>query len=213
VLHDHDVARLPRDVAAVVHVVAAALEHVEHRAVEVAMLLAVGARRIGLDMRLQRLDDRGRLRTDHALAELAGAAFPRHLMRGVDPLLLEQRLVEMAVGALECAHEGALLRPALPFLVLLLLGILVGLVVTDARPRLLVHACHSGASLESALTRGRSPVAKASFTLSLSDYAGARNAAASGRFIWRNVARDRVRRSAALARITRRRRTAWRCAA
>src|SRR5262249_42469175 len=59
----------------------------------------------------------------------------------------EQRLVEVAVGAFEGAHEGALLRPALPALVLLLLGELVGLVVADARPRLLVHPRHSGASL------------------------------------------------------------------
>src|SRR5262249_59664362 len=100
--------RLPRNVPAVVHVMAAALEHVEHRAVEMTVLLAVGARRIGLDMRLHRLNDRGGLRTDDALAELAGAALPGHLLRRVDALLLEQRLVEVAVGAFQRAHEGAL---------------------------------------------------------------------------------------------------------
>ena len=182
VLDDHHVAGLPGNVPAVVHVVAAALEHVEHRAVEVAVLLAVGAGRIGLDVRFHRLDDGGGLRADDALAELAGAALPRHLLRGIDALLLEQRLVEMAIGAFERPHEGALLCPALPFLVLLLLGVFVGLVVTDARPGLLVHACHSGASLESAaMGRPAPPAAPASFDgrLSLRDYGQARNAIAA----------------------------------
>src|SRR5215471_2346019 len=179
VLDDHHIASLPRDVAAVVYVVAAALEHVEHRAVEVAVLLAEGARRVGLDVRFHRLDDGGGLRADHALAELAGPALPRHLVRGIDALLFEQRLVEMAIGAFQRPHEGALLRPALPLLVLLLLGVLVGLVVSDARPRLLVHPRHSGASLESAaLERPKPPVVPACCERrqSLRDYWGARNA-------------------------------------
>ena len=164
VLDDHHVARLPGNVPAVVHVMAAALEYVEHRAVEVAVLLAVGTRRIGLDMRLHRLDDGGRLRADDALAVLAGASLPRHLLGGIDPLLLEQRLVEVAVRAFQRPHEGALLCPALPLLVLLLLGIFVRLVVADAWPHLFVHACHSGASLESAaLGRSGPPVLQASF--------------------------------------------------
>jgi hypothetical protein len=50
VLDDHHIAGFPRNVAAIVHVVAPALEHVEHRAVEMPVLLAVGARGIGLDM-------------------------------------------------------------------------------------------------------------------------------------------------------------------
>ena len=83
---------------------------------------------------------------DHVLAVMAGPALPRHVLRRVDPRLLEQRLVEMAVGAFERAHEGALLGPALPLVVLLLLGVFVGLVVADARPYLFVHPCHSGAS-------------------------------------------------------------------
>src|SRR5262249_44241385 len=149
VLDDHHVAGLPGDVPAIVHVMAAALEHVEHRAVEVAVLLAVGLGRVGLDMRFHRLDNAGRLRADHALAELAGAALPRHLAGRIDPLLLEQRLVEVTVGAFQRAHEGALLVPALPLLVLLLLGIFVGLVVTNARPYLIVHARHCGPPFES----------------------------------------------------------------
>ena len=43
VLDEHDVAGLPVDVPAVMDVVAVALEHVEHRAVEMAVLLAGGA--------------------------------------------------------------------------------------------------------------------------------------------------------------------------
>src|SRR6516165_2351653 len=146
VLDDHHVAGLPGDMAAVVHVMAAALEHVEHSAVEVAVLLPVSPRRVGLDMRFHRLDDGGRLRADHALAELAGAALPRHVAGRIDPLLLEQRLVEVAIGAFQRAHEGALLGPALPPFVLLLLG----LVVTNARPYLIVHARHRGPPFESA---------------------------------------------------------------
>src|SRR5262249_8091365 len=127
---------------------AAALEHVEPRAVEVAVLLAVGGGRVGLDMRFHRLDDAGRLWADHALAELAGAALPRHIAGRIDPLLLEQRLVEVTVSAFQRAHEVALVGPALPLLVLLL-GIFVGLVVTNARPYLIVHARHCGPPFES----------------------------------------------------------------
>src|SRR5262245_18381244 len=114
-----------------------------------AVLLAVGGRRVSPDVRFHRLDDAGRLRADHALAELAGTALPRLVTRRIDPLLLQQSLVVVAIGAFQRPHEGALLRPALPLLVLLLLGKLARLVMTDARPRLLVHARHSGASLES----------------------------------------------------------------
>src|SRR5205823_7669640 len=113
----------PWNMAAIVHVMAAAFEHVENRAVEMTMLLAVGAGRIGLDVRLHGLDDAGRLRADHALAELPGTALPRRLLRRVDPLLLKERLVKMAVGPLQRPHEGAFFRPALPLFVLFLLGI------------------------------------------------------------------------------------------
>ena len=62
VLHQHHVAGLPFHVAAVVHVVAVALEHVEHRAVEMAVLLAGVERRVALDVQFDRLHDRDRLR-------------------------------------------------------------------------------------------------------------------------------------------------------
>src|SRR5262249_48872726 len=52
---DHDIARLPLDAAAVMDIVTAALEHIEHGAVEMPMLLAVGAGRIAFDMGLDRL--------------------------------------------------------------------------------------------------------------------------------------------------------------
>src|SRR5262249_42107598 len=159
VLHDHHIAGLPGDMPAIVHVMAAALEHVEYRAVEVAVLLAVGPRRVGLDMRFHRLDNAGRLRTDHALAALAGAALSRHVAGRIDPLLLQQRLVEVTIGAFQRAHEGALLGPALPLFVLLLLGVFVWLVVTNARPYLIVHACHCGPPFQSvALARSVPPV-------------------------------------------------------
>src|SRR5262249_16398462 len=146
VLDEHHVTGLPRNVAAVVHVVAAALEHVEAGAVEVAVLLAVGARRVDLDVGLDRLGDVGVLRADGVLAVLAGTALPRHVGRRVDPRRLEQLLVEVAVGAFERAHEGALLGPALPALMLLLLLAFARQVVADARI-LLVEARHSKRSV------------------------------------------------------------------
>ena len=82
-------------------VVAAALEHVEHGAVQMAVLLSVGARRVDLDMGLDRLGDCGGLRADHVLAVKLRAALPGHVARRIDPRLLEQRLVEVAVGAFE----------------------------------------------------------------------------------------------------------------
>src|SRR5262249_23035065 len=138
---------------------AAALEHVEHRAVEVAVLLAVGPRRVGLDMRFHRVDDGGRLGADHALAEVAGSALPRHAAGRIDRLLLQPRLREVTGGGCQRAPEGALLGPALPLRVLLPLGIFVGLVVTNARPYLIVHARHCGPPFESvALARSVPPV-------------------------------------------------------
>src|SRR6516165_1671201 len=142
VLDNHHVACFPRNMPAVVHVMAAAFEDIEHGAVEVAVLLTVGPGGVRLDVGLQRLNDAGGLRADHAFAELARPALPWHLLGRIDALLLKQRLVEVAVGSLERPHESALFCPALPFLVLLLLGIFVGLVVADARTSLLIHACH-----------------------------------------------------------------------
>jgi hypothetical protein len=80
VLDDHHVAGLPRNMPAVVHVVAAALQYVEHRAVEMAVLLAGGHRGIGLDVRFDRLGDVDRLGRDHALAEMSGPALPGHVL-------------------------------------------------------------------------------------------------------------------------------------
>src|SRR5262249_21966767 len=184
VFDDHHVAGLPGDMAPVVDVVAAALEHVEHRTVEMAVLLAVCRGSVRLDMRFHRLDDAGRLRADDALAELTRPAFPRHVAGWIDPLLLEQRLVEMAISAFERAHEGALLGPALPPLVLLLFGKFVGLVMPDARPRLVVHPRHSGASLEAAALGELCTSSQASCdepcALSLRDNRGRRNALATG---------------------------------
>src|SRR5262249_35093825 len=110
----------------------------------VAVLLAVGAGRVDLDMRLDRLGDIGVLRADDVLAVLPGAALPRNVARGIDPRRLDQLLVEVAVGALEGAHEGPLLCPAVPARVLLLLFPLAWQVVADAR-LLFVEARHSSA--------------------------------------------------------------------
>src|SRR5437588_7820630 len=48
----------------------------------------------------------------------------------------------MAVGTFQGAHEGALLCPALPALVLFFDGEFVGLVVTNTGAHLVIHACH-----------------------------------------------------------------------
>src|SRR3984957_1511998 len=136
VLDQHHVAGLPFDPPPVVHVVAVPLEHVEHRAVEMAVLLAAGLGRVSLDMGLDRLDDGGGLRADDALAVHLRPTLPGHVGGGIDPRLIHQRLVKVAVGALERAHESALLGPAVPFLVLLLHLHRVGLVVPDAGNRI-----------------------------------------------------------------------------
>src|SRR5262249_30801684 len=59
---------------------------------------------------------------------------------------LDELLVQMAVGAFEGAHEGPLLGPAVPALVLLLLFPLAWQVVADAR-RLFVEPRHSKRSV------------------------------------------------------------------
>src|SRR5262249_24978663 len=111
------VAGLPRNMTAVVHVVAVALEYIEHRAVEVAVLLPIGAGRIGLNVRLDRLRHRNGLRRDHALAVVAGPALPGHVLCRIDARRFEQRFVEMTVGAFERADKSPFLGPALPVLV------------------------------------------------------------------------------------------------
>ena len=72
---------------------------------------------------------------DHALAVVAGPALPRHVLRREHPRLLDQLLVEMAVGAFERADEGALLGPALPMLRFLSRRLRRGWLWPDARPR------------------------------------------------------------------------------
>ena len=155
VLDQHHVAGLPRNMAAVVHVMAVALEHVEHRAVEMAVLLAGGARRVGLDVRFDRLRDVDGLRRDHALAVMSGTALPGHVLRREHPRLIDQLLVEMAVGAFERADEGALLGPALPVLVFLFRAF-ARLIVPHAG-RIFENASHFACSLERGPNRTKSP--------------------------------------------------------
>jgi hypothetical protein len=143
VLDQHHVTGLPFHVAAVMDVVAVPLEHVEHRAVEMAVLLAGIERRVALDMRFDRLHDVHRLRRDHVLAVHRGPALPRMILRGIDARLFQELLVKVAVGAFERAHESALLGPALPFAVLDLVGVFVRRLVV-AKPGRFVfqHSSH-----------------------------------------------------------------------
>ncbi len=60
-------------------VVTAALEHVEHGAVEVPVLLAIGAGRIAFDVGLDRLHHIGGLRAHHVLAVERRPALPNSL--------------------------------------------------------------------------------------------------------------------------------------
>src|SRR4030088_1127571 len=137
--HDHDVARLPLNMPPVMDVVAAALQDVEDRAVEVAVLLPVGAGRVDLDMGLDRLRDVGGAGCDDMLAVERRAALPGMMARGIDARLLQQALVDVAIGAFERPHEDALFRPALP-LAFLVLG--RGLVVALSGGSF-VKSCHT----------------------------------------------------------------------
>src|SRR6185312_12966351 len=110
----HDVAGLPGDLAAVMDVVAAALDHVEHGAVEMAVLLAEGAGTIGLDVGLDRLGDLRVARRDADLAVVLGTALPGLGARVQHARLLEQLLGQVAIGAFERADERPLLLPAFP---------------------------------------------------------------------------------------------------
>src|ERR1700730_17960143 len=96
-LDNHDLARLPVDAPAVVNIVAATLEHVKAGTVQMAVLLAVGARGIDLDMRLDRLHDGRRLRADDVLAVQRRPALPRQIARGEYARLVDQGFVEIAV--------------------------------------------------------------------------------------------------------------------
>src|ERR1035437_989167 len=142
VLDDHYISGLPIDLFAVVNVVATALEHVEHSTVQVAVLLSVSARRIDFDMRFNRLGDGRSLRAYDVFAEELWPAFPGKIARRIDTRLLDQRLVEIAVGSFELSHEDALFCPALPDLLILVVVIMRGLIVALSR-RSIVKACHS----------------------------------------------------------------------
>src|SRR4051794_31238462 len=144
VLDDHHIAGLPGNMPAVMDVMAAALDHVEHRAVEMPVLLPVSARRVDLDMRLDRLRHVGVRRADDVLAVELRAALPWTFARRIDARLLHQRLVEIAIAARELAHEDALLRPALPLLRTGQGFVMRGLVVAGAGRGggLVVKACH-----------------------------------------------------------------------
>jgi len=144
VLDEHDVAGLPLDATAVMDVVAAPFEHVEAGAVEMAVLLAVGAGRVDLDVGFDRLGDGRVLRTDDVLAVLPGHLSTARRAKS-RPGSLDQLLVEMAVGAFERAHEGALLGQR-SISVLELFLAFRRLVVADAR-RLLVEAVIAEAPL------------------------------------------------------------------
>src|SRR6185503_18993955 len=54
---DHDIAGLPRNFPAVMDIVTASLQYEEHRAVQMSVLLAIGAWSIGFDVGLDGLRD------------------------------------------------------------------------------------------------------------------------------------------------------------
>src|SRR5215475_4467763 len=111
---DHGVACFPVVAAAVVDVVALALEHEEHRAVHVAVLAGLAARRIDLHVGLDRLRDLHGLRIDDLLAVAPRTTLPLEVAGAIDPRLAVELVHQVAVGALERAHEHAMLGLALP---------------------------------------------------------------------------------------------------
>ena len=114
VLDDQRVARLPVVADLVVHVVTLALQHEKDRAVHMAVLLAIAARGVDVDMAFDRLRDLHRLRIDDLLAVIVRAALPLPVLGVIDARLREEFANELAIGALERADEDALLGPALP---------------------------------------------------------------------------------------------------
>src|ERR1700733_5999746 len=66
----------------------------------------------------------------------------------IDPRLFDELLVEMAVGAFERTHEGAVLRPALPFGVLDRVGVFLRrLIMAEPGNFVLQHAGHGALPL------------------------------------------------------------------
>ena len=113
-LDNHDVTGLPVDAAAVMDVIAAALQDKEHRAVEMAVLLPERTRAIGFNMGFDRLADGSRAGGDARFAVMLRAAFPRLVAKRKHARLLQQTAREFAVSPFQRAYEGALLLPALP---------------------------------------------------------------------------------------------------
>src|SRR4029077_19028573 len=97
--------------AAVVDVVAAPLDDKEDGAVEMAVLLSGGAGALGLDMPLGGLPAGGRARCDAGLAIMLRTALPGLVAKRQHARLIEQVLGELAIGAFERAHEGAVFLP------------------------------------------------------------------------------------------------------
>src|SRR5262249_7696231 len=69
---------------------------------------------VGLDVSLDRLADGGGARRDARLAVMLRPALPRLVAEREHARLIEQVLGQLAVGAFERTHEGALPLPALP---------------------------------------------------------------------------------------------------
>ena len=106
--------------------------------------LAGAARCDDRDVRFDRLRDICTLRIDDRLVEKLRSAFPGPVFGFVNPRLVHQALLQLAIGALERAHEGALFLPALPddFLRLVVAGACFGFRYLDTADviRLFCHA-------------------------------------------------------------------------
>src|SRR5262249_11010828 len=103
------------DAAAVMDVMAPALDDVEAGGVQMPVLLAVGARGVGLDVAFDGLGDLGGgARRDGMLAEEVRSALPGDVLGADDAGRLQELLGEVRVSAFQGPHEGALLLPALP---------------------------------------------------------------------------------------------------
>src|SRR5712671_1429834 len=114
-LDNHDVAGLPVDAAPVMDIVAVSLDDVEDGAVQMAVLLAECARPVSFDMGLDRLSNGRRARRNAGLAEMLRPALPRLVAERQHARLTEQILGQLAIGAFQGTHEGALFLPALPY--------------------------------------------------------------------------------------------------
>ena len=111
---DHDIAGLPVDPATIMNVVTAPLEHEKHRAVQMAVLLAIGTRSVCLDMGFDRLPNRSRARAlSRSCCNAAGR--PSRACHGTKArAAVRAGPCQLAIGAFQSADESALLLPALP---------------------------------------------------------------------------------------------------